>query len=218
MKARRGWFAFTLVELLVVIAIIAILMGLLIPVASVVSNNAKKVQAGNMARQIVVAITTYQTEYNNYPAPINTGADDKDFFAADTGAYCNTTVKQNDLMDILRVPSTTTPPASVATYNPRLVPYLDVPPVKDLHNPVSGIDQDGCLRDPWGGFYRIRMDTNQNRQLQNPYTADTGAGPDPLTAGVIVWSVGKDGAGGLDKNGNGPKNTGASQDDIVSWQ
>ncbi|MGC3991406.1 MAG: type II secretion system protein [Chthoniobacteraceae bacterium] len=219
MKSLRGRYAFTLVELLVVIAIIAILMGLLLPVTTVVTNNARKVQALHIAHDVVVAINTYQAEYAQYPAPVNRLDDGNDFFAADNGGYIgNTAIKQSDLMDILRVPSTTNPSLNVTTYNSRLVQYLDVPPVKDNRNPVSGIDQDGFLRDPWGGYYRVRMDTNYNHQLPNPYTADTGAGPDPLTAGVIVWSIGKDGMGGLDKSGNGPKNTGASQDDIVSWQ
>ena len=71
----------------------------------------------------------------------------------------------------------------------------------------------GRYFDPWGNNYVVRIDCDYNNQVGNPYTADTGAGPATLSQGVIAWSLGKDGTGG-----SGAKNSGASDDDVISWQ
>lgn len=59
--------AFTLIELLVVIAIISILMGLLLPALAIVREQARRTQASQDVKSIVVAVTQYQTEYGTYP-------------------------------------------------------------------------------------------------------------------------------------------------------
>jgi hypothetical protein len=71
----------------------------------------------------------------------------------------------------------------------------------------------GRYFDPWSTNYVVRIDCDYNNQVGNPYTADTGAGPTTLSQGVIAWSLGKDGTGG-----SGAKNSGASDDDVISWQ
>src|SRR6188768_3418921 len=60
-------FAFTLVELLTVIAIIAILMGLLFPVISIVKEQARKAEARTTCLGVVTAVKAYHTEYGKYP-------------------------------------------------------------------------------------------------------------------------------------------------------
>ena len=68
-RPRRA--AFTLIELLVVISIIAVLAGLLLPVVSKVTENARKVSAKSTETQIVSAINSFQTDYGQYPvAPL----------------------------------------------------------------------------------------------------------------------------------------------------
>ena len=213
--------AFTLVELLTVIAIIAILMGLLFPVIGAVKDKARGVEATNMMKQLVTAITQYNAEYGKFPVADNPNVttDTGDFFGSNDLATKN-------MLEALRVPSTTSPSANVTTYNPRLISYIDLPSAK-IPAPAkatSGLDSDGLLRDPWGGakgFYRFRVDNNYNNQLQNPYTRDTGAGPDILTKGVIVWCLGKSGDGGESSSGNGDKTSSTAgrnnSDDITSW-
>ena len=43
----------------------------------------------------------------------------------------------------------------------------------------------------------LRIDGDYDNQLPNPYTADTGAGRQHLTIGVIAWSLGSDQSGSV---------------------
>ncbi len=50
-----------------VISIIAVLAGLLLPVVSKVTENARKVSAKSTETQIVSAVNSFQTDYGQYP-------------------------------------------------------------------------------------------------------------------------------------------------------
>jgi hypothetical protein len=57
------------------------------------------------------------------------------------------------------------------------------------------------------GVYHVRIDGDYDNRVANPYTSNAGAAN--LQAGVIAWSLGKDGDAGTDfKN----------SDDVISWQ
>jgi prepilin-type N-terminal cleavage/methylation domain-containing protein len=200
----RHLIGFTLIELLVVISIIAILIGLLFPAFKGVQDQAKKVQTKNDLTQIVTAVTAFYTEYGQYPCPANNGDDSADFVAADDS-------NQTDLMTELRAPSSATAPL----LNPRKVSFLNAPSAKDPQNPhngaKSGIASDGRWYDAWGSAYRIKIDSNYNNTLTNPYT--TNAGLTDINAGAVGWSIGKD-----QKGGGGDKKSGDNEDDVISWQ
>src|ERR1039458_10805756 len=66
MKSRQ---AFTLIELLVVIAIIAILAALLLPVLSKAKQRAQGILCLNGGKQIMLAMTLYGSENNDYFPP-----------------------------------------------------------------------------------------------------------------------------------------------------
>src|SRR4051794_40974108 len=195
----RDLVAFTLIELLVVISIIAILIGLLFPAFKGVQDQAKKVQTKNDLTQIVTAVNAFYTEYGQYPCAPNAGDDTADFVAADDS-------NQSDLMNELRAPSSTSAPA----LNPRKVSFLNAPSAKDPQSPgngaKSGIASDGRWYDAWGSAYRIKIDSNYNNILTNPYT--TNAGLADINAGAITWSIGKD-----QKGGSGDKKSGDNEDD-----
>jgi len=195
---QKNSSAFTLIELLVVIAIIAILIGLLFPAFKAVQNQAKQTQAKNDLTQVVNAVNAFYTDYGKYP-----------LVTADT-TYGPGGTANNLLFDALRGVDTAN--------NPRQIVFINPPYVKDPARPRSGIGTPtgtgpGQYFDPWGTPYDIRIDGDYNNQLTNPYTADTGAGPSPLSNGVIAWSLGKDGLGGT-----GAKNSTTSDDDVISWQ
>ena len=98
--------------------------------------------------------------------------------------------------------------------NPRKIVFLNIPEAKDETAPRSGIKiSDGQWYDPWGRAYKIAIDGTYDNQIANPYGSAGGAGSDPIRAGVIAWSLGKDTS--LGKNGDG-KLTGS--DDVISWQ
>jgi len=196
--------AFTLIELLVVIAIIIILAGLLYPAYNAVQSQAKRTQAKNDLTQIVNAVNAFYTDYGKYP-----------LVTADT-IYGPAGTLNNTLFDVLR--------AMDATNNPRQIVFINPPYVKDPANPRSGIGTTtgaGQYFDPWGTPYRIAIDGGYNNSLANPYgdPGTGGAGPNPISQGVIGWSFGSDKT--LGTNGdNVYKNptTGAQSDDVISWQ
>ncbi len=195
--------AFTLIELLVVIVIIAVLMGLAFPVFQGVQNQARKTQARNDLMQIVTAVNAYYTEYGRYPlTPPN---------PADTTYGATTTNEQlfNELRSV------------AAIQNPRGIVFLSPPDVKDVNNPRAGISSApapaGQYFDPWGKPYLIRIDTDYDNQVSNPYSQSAGSAP-LLRSGVIAWSFGKDALSQSTSTTPADKNSGTNKDDIISWQ
>jgi len=209
--SRKHTAAFTLVELLTVIAIIAILMGLLFPVIGTIKDKARGVEALNNCKQIVNAVKAYYAEYGKYPtASAGAAVTTTDYFASNDA-------NGKSLMTALRAAPAGDP--VLTNWNPRLITYLEVPDVKNPNVPVSGLGTDGYFYDPWGAVYRIVMDGDYDGLINNPYTADSGAGKDKLSTGVIVWSLGKDGDGAkTDAAAQGAKSGGTFKDDIISWQ
>ena len=200
--------AFTLIELLVVIAIIAILVGLLFPAFKAVQNQARSTQAKNDLTQIVNAVNAFYTDYGKYP-----------LVTADT-TYGPAGTPNNPLFSVLR--------GLDATNNPRQIVFISPPYVKTPANPRSGIATLATTIngisvavndyvDPWGTPYNVRIDGNYDNSLANPYGNNQGAGPDPLSIGVISWSLGADQA-----LGRTPPSTGngiyTNSDDVISWQ
>ncbi len=195
--------AFTLIELLVVIVIIAVLMGLAFPVLQGVQNQAKKTQAKSDLIQIVTAVNAYYTEYGKYPLTPMTPAD----------TTYGATTSNEQLFNELR--------SVTAIQNPRAIVFLSPPDVKDMNNPRAGISSApapaGQYFDPWGKPYMIRVDTNYDNQVSNPYSQNAGSAP-LLRSGVIAWSFGKDTLSQSTSTMPADKNAGANKDDVISWQ
>ncbi len=189
---------FTLIELLVVITIIAVLLGLLFPVFRGVQERAKKLQARNDLAQIVTALNAFYTEYGKYPVPAGIDADGYTVGASGTSS--------RDVFDALR--------GVASSLNARRIAFINPPEIKDQNRPRSGMAPapNGQFYDPWGHPYVLRMDADYDGQIPNPYSANSGAGPDRIRQAIIAWSLGKDGVLGR----NGRHFTGS--DDVISWQ
>ncbi|HEX7518425.1 MAG TPA: type II secretion system protein [Chthoniobacterales bacterium] len=203
LSSLRHLPAFTLIELLVVIMIIAVLMGLAFPVFQGVQNQAKKTQARNDLMQIVTAVNAYYTEYGRYPLTPPTPADT---------TYGTTTTNEHLFNELRSV---------TAIQNPRGIVFLSPPDVKDVNNPRAGISSApvtaGQYFDPWGKPYMIRIDTDYDNQVYNPYSHNAGSAP-LLRSGVIAWSFGKDALSQSTATPSVDKNTGTNNDDVISWQ
>jgi prepilin-type N-terminal cleavage/methylation domain-containing protein len=200
---RNSPTAFTLIELLVVIAIIAILIGLAFPSFQGVRDQAMRMQAKNDLIQIVTSVNAYFSEYGKYPLTPATPTDT---------TYGATTTNEQ-LFNILR--------AVTLTENPRRIVFLSPPDAKDANNPRAGISSapasTGQYFDPWGKPYLIRLDTDYDNQVPNPYAQNAGNAPF-LRSGVIAWSFGKDGLSQSTAASPANKNSGPNRDDVISWQ
>ena len=210
----RSTRAFTLIELLVVIAIIAILIGLLFPAFNAVQKQAKQTQAKNDLTQIVNAVNAFYTDYGKYPLPTGTTGD----FIYGPGGNSNPP-SNAELLYTLRGVNAGTMNLNNAA-NPRIIVFISPPYVKNdtAGNRRSGVSNtDGSYYDPWGTPYDVKIDGNYDNSMTNPYGNNQGAGPSPLTIGVIAWSLGSDQA-----LGSTPPSTGngiyTNSDDVISWQ
>ena len=208
--------AFTLIELLVVMTLIAILLGIGYPAFTAVMESARKTQAKNEEQQIVAAVNAYYTDYGKYPLPA--GA------AAET-TYGSGGTSNGELFYTLRAVTGGTMNALDAA-NPRKIVFIQPPVSKDQTNPRSGIQTATSIwYDPWGSPYNIRIDSDYNNSVTNPYSDAPPPGGNPLYIGVITWSFGKNGAlgGGLAAAGfssseGGSANIFFGSGDVISWQ
>ena len=142
------------------------------PAFTAVQNPARKTQAKNDLVQIVTAVNAFYTEYGKYPV-----AD------ADQGTEKSFTVTNRQLTDILRSVPGNDPVVTDPTtnkYNLRKIVFLQPPDVK---SDVAGIRRagvsptDGNYYDPWGNIYAIRIDSDYNNQVANPYSTNAGSNP-----------------------------------------
>ena len=179
--------AFTLIELLVVIAIIAILIGLLFPAFKAVQNQARQAQAKNDLTQIVNAVNAFYTDYGKYPLGMT----------ADTtyGPGGTPTTNETLFTELRGCTAATGSCPDAATINTRQIVFISPPDVKNSASPRSGIgisrSESRANTSIRGATpYVIRIDGNYNNQVANPYTANTGAGAESTTIGVIAWSLG----------------------------
>ncbi|MEY2565234.1 MAG: ral secretion pathway protein [Verrucomicrobiota bacterium] len=223
-SSRPRLAAFTLIELLVVIAIIAVLAAFLFPAFQGMTNRAKTTQAKSDLMQIVTAVNAYYTEYGKYPIPTTVTTD-------------TALSRTDDLFYTLRAVNPGSGANSGDVANPRKIVFLSPADAKDTARPRSGIAAadvtvngvtitKGEFIDPWGTPYKVAIDGDYDNQINpNPYGATGGAGSDPIRAGVIAWSLGKNGqlGGGsalnsaFDKEG-GTANIYTGSGDVISWQ
>jgi prepilin-type N-terminal cleavage/methylation domain-containing protein len=166
--ARRAR-GFTLIELLVVIMIIGILAGVSYAALGAVKKTALKTKARSDVNQIAAAIGNYFMEYNKYPIP---GGGDSDSDIETDQAFMSILMGFDPEM------------------NPRGTSYIEP---KAANNGVSGMISPGGgpgdLVDPWGKRFKVKMDGNYDKEVDNPNPSGDNR---TLYQRVLVWSTGPD--------------------------
>lgn len=208
---RQG---FTLIELLVVITIIAILAGLVMSQATKMMADARKLQVQTVIKDLRIAITSYQVEYNRYP--VNSSLLSSASSGADIQAIM--TDENSGLVSALMSTSSSSSGGSggggATNLNPRDIKFIDLPIAKNGTFGLVNAQPPYRLVDLWGTPYYVLLDTNGDKQVINPdlnnsdpAISQNSVSPPPknLPTEVAIYSW------GLDK-------VGMTKDDVVSWR
>ena len=180
------WPRFVIYPLLIVVVIILIVPALL----GQVHQQARKAEARNSDTALTAGLKAYFVEYGHWPD-----------FTGD-GLFLDEP-RQGQLMRVLL--------ADDVVDNPRKIIFFEARDVTETSGKYRGgfNPKTDVLYDPWGQPYRIALDTTGTGTIANPYPDDG-----PISASVLVWSLGKDGQQGAPAN----PHTAQGSDDILSWQ
>ncbi len=179
-------------EILLTLFIILVLIGLLFPAGGWGHRgDARRSQARNDVMTLLTAIRAYQTEYGALPLPAILSFEDE--------------ATQARLLRVLQ--------GLDDTLNPRRIVFFEARAATGgwwRAKYKSGIHpKSGALIDPWGTPYRLRLDSDYDSTIDNPYVDGKAIG-----TSVIAWSVGRDGVQGSP----GKENILEDSDDVVSWR
>jgi prepilin-type N-terminal cleavage/methylation domain-containing protein len=203
---------FTLIELLVVITIIAILASLVVSQANRLMADTRKLQVQTVLKDLRMAISSYQLEYNRYPVNpslLSGGDSGQDIQALLTD-------ENSGIVDALMSSSSTSSGGSSGStnLNPRDIKFIDLPIAKNGKFGLVNAQSPYKLVDLWGQPYYVLLDTNGDKQVMNPdlnnsdpAIAQNTISPPPqmLPTEIAIYSI------GLDK-------TPQTKDDVVSWR
>lgn len=207
--------AFTLIELLVVVTIIAILAGLVMSQGPKIMEDARKLQVQTVIKDLRLAIGSYQVEYNRWPvnsSMLSSGSSGEDIQAFPTD-------ENSGMVDALLSTSSSSGSNSgggsgSTNLNPKDIKFIDLPIAKNGKFGLVNPQPPYKLVDLWGTPYRVLLDTNGDKQVQNPdqnnsdpSISQNTSSPPPqnLPSEIAIYSYGKD-------------LMPTTRDDVVSWR
>jgi len=205
--------AFTLIELLVVVTIIAVLSGLALSQFTKTMENARRLQVQTVIKDLRVAITSYQVEYNRYPvnpSMLSGGSSGQDIPAIETDENSGLV----DALASLQSSASGGGGGNSVNLNPKDIKFIDLPPARNGQFGLVGAQPPYKLVDLWGQTYRVLLDTNGDKQVENPDLKNSDPAisqnalnppPQQLPTEVAIYSLGQDKA---------PQ----TKDDITSWR
>lgn len=192
---RSRTSGFTLIELLTVISIIAILAAASFAGYGKIVDGVRKKGSIVMSIAISNAVEQFYADYNRLPKPTS---------ATDGTDSESTTESSEGLVKVLIGKEG----ESQTIQNPRNTDYAEgIKPAKsrkkkanDTANTGSEKWADGLVTeddtyeivDAYGNYYKVKLDSDYDKELENPNTMQVAEGRTKMTKRVIVWSPGKD--------------------------
>ncbi len=158
-------------------------------------DSVRKAEATAMAVAVANAVEQFYGDYNRLPKPSSGtfGSDNK-----------STTKGSEGMVKMLIGKEVKGDPLQ----NPRNTDYLvGLKPAKASSqtkpltaeasdkwtNGLVFVDNNYEIVDSWGNFFIIKLDSDYDKELENPHPDEVAAGRTKLPKRVIVWSPGKDG-------------------------
>jgi prepilin-type N-terminal cleavage/methylation domain-containing protein len=188
---------FTLIELLVVISIIAVLAAGSFGAYTKIVGGVRVKEARVMALGVANAVEGYSGDYSRLPKPTSATAGE------------DTTTSTEAAEGIVKV-LIGKEGEGEAPQNPRNTDYTEgIKPAKARGDKktadaegsdkwVNGLvyeDENYSIVDPWGNYFKIKLDSNYSKDLENPNTEQVADGRILMRRSVLVWSAGKDADG-----------------------
>lgn len=208
---------FTLIELLVVITIIGVLASLVISQANKLMADGRKLQVQTVLKDLRVAITSYQVDYNRWPVNptlLSAASSGQDVQALPTD-------ENSGIVGALTTLTTSSSGGSgggsgggTVNLNPKNIKFIDLPIARNGKFGLMNAQPPYRLVDLWGTVYYVLLDTNGDLQVTNPdlnnsdpkISANAISPPPkmlPLEVAIYSW--------GADLKAQTP-------DDVVSWR
>ena len=202
---RHAVAGFTLIELLTVISIIAILAAASFAGYGRIISGVRKKESQVMAVTIANSVAQFFADYNRLPrsASSTAGSDTQTTTEGSEGVVMVLVGKEGE---------------GEGLQNSRAINYLDgMKPAKAATKNkqaaagasdkwVNGLvfeDDNYEIVDGWGNYYNILLDSNYDKEIENPSVDEVAAGRGRLPRQVVVWSAGAD--GNLDTWDDNPK-------------
>lgn len=207
---------FTLIELLVVITIIAVLASLVVSQANKLMADGRKLQVQTVLKDLRVAITSYQVDYNRWPVNpslLSAASSGQDIQALPTD-------ENSGIVGALTTLTTSGSGGSSGSsggalnLNPKSIKFIDLPIAKNGKFGLVNAQPPYRLVDLWGSVYYVLLDTNGDLQVANPDLTNSdpkisanAISPPPkmLPMEVAIYSWGQD-------------MKAQTPDDVVSWR
>lgn len=186
---------FTLIELLTVISIIAILAAASFAGYGTIMDSVRRKDNMIMAKTIENSITQFYADYNRLPraASGSEGADTDTTTEGGEGIVKVLLGKEGE-NDALQNPRNTNYIEGLRPAKPNKKAKAATAGASDKW--VNGLvfeDDNYEIVDASGNYFRLRLDSNFDREVENPSMTEVAEGRPRLPKQVIVWSAGKDG-------------------------
>lgn len=186
---------FTLIELLTVISIIAILAAASFAGYGKIVEGVRKKEGQVMAMAVSQSIDSFYADYNKLPKPAS-ATDGTDTESTTEGAQGLVKVivgKEGDA-DAVQNPRNTNYAEGIKPAKANKAGKASISGGSDKwKNGLVFEDDNYEIVDPWGNYFKIKLDTDYNKEVENPNIDEVADGRTNIPKRVIVWSPGKDG-------------------------